>query len=82
MKKFILTAVISISLLNSFSQDTIIKTVSPAEKWADSVLQSLSIEEMIGQLMVVRANLPNQEYFSVIDQYITKYNIGGVTFFG
>ena len=82
MKKIIII-IYSVLFLNSvYAQDTSVIQLTPAEKWADSVLSTLSPEEMIGQLMVVRANNPNQEYFSLIDQYITKYNIGGVTFFG
>jgi len=53
-----------------------------AVAWADSVMSMLSLDEMIGQLMIVRANTPGEDYYSVIDHYIKKYNIGGVTFFG
>ncbi len=53
-----------------------------ALRWADSVMLTLSLDERIGQLMVIRANNPNQAYFDVIDSYIARYNIGGVTFFG
>lgn len=50
-------------------------------RWVDSVYNSLSTEERIAQLLVVRANQPNQEYDKRIDDYIRTYNIGGVTFF-
>lgn len=55
---------------------------NPGDRWVDSVMTSLTIDEMIGQLLVVRANIPGQDYFDIIDQYIKNYNIGGVTFFG
>jgi beta-N-acetylhexosaminidase len=82
MQRFIITSLLIIDLFTAFSQDKTVMQFTPAEAWADSVLKSLTTEEMIGQLMVVRANTPNQEYYSVIEQYIKKYNIGGVTFFG
>lgn len=53
-----------------------------AEAWADSVMRTLTPDEMIGQLMIIRANTPNENYYDVIDKYIKEYNIGGVTFFG
>jgi beta-glucosidase-like glycosyl hydrolase/CubicO group peptidase (beta-lactamase class C family) len=56
--------------------------MDPGKRWADSVLHTLTVDEMIAQLMVIRANNPNQPYFDLIDEYITDYNIGGVTFFG
>ncbi|MFO7615446.1 MAG: glycoside hydrolase family 3 N-terminal domain-containing protein [Bacteroidales bacterium] len=56
--------------------------ISDEDHWVDSVMQSLSLEERIGQLMIVRANTPGEKYYPVIDQYIRQYNIGGVTFFG
>lgn len=76
----ILTILFSWSSLRS--QDTLVREVTPEDHWVDSVMQTLTLDEMIAQLMVVRANNPNQPYFDVIDSYITKYDIGGVTFFG
>jgi beta-glucosidase-like glycosyl hydrolase/CubicO group peptidase (beta-lactamase class C family) len=66
----------------SQAQDNTIGFDKPGERWADSVMQSLSLDEMIGQLMVIRANTPGKAYYDVIDHYIRQYNIGGVTFFG
>lgn len=55
---------------------------APEDRWADSVLSTLSLKEKIAQLMIIRANNPNQPYLDVISSYIKEYNIGGVTFFG
>lgn len=49
--------------------------------WVDSVYRSLSMEERIGQLFVVRANNVGEDYFKNIAKYIKDYNIGGITFF-
>ena len=51
------------------------------ERWADSVYQSLTLEQRIAQLIFVRANYSGQPYLKVIDTLIMKYNIGGVVFF-
>ncbi len=52
-----------------------------AKTWADSVYNSLSVEQRIAQLIFVRANYPGQPYFSSIDTLIRDFNIGGIVFF-
>ena len=54
----------------------------PAAPWVDSVMRTLTLEEMIGQLIMVRANNPGAAYFPEVSRYIHDYGIGGVTFFG
>ena len=51
------------------------------EIWVDSVYKSLTLDERIAQLIFVRANQPNQPYFSDVDSLIAKYNVGGIVFF-
>ena len=51
------------------------------DKWVDSVYNSLTNEQRVGQLINVRANLPNKPYFAEVQGLIERYNIGGVTFF-
>ena len=52
-----------------------------ALSWADSVYQSLTVEERIGQLIFIRANYSGEEYLAEVPDLIRKYNLGGVTFF-
>jgi len=57
-----------------------------AGKWADSVLATLSPEERIAQLMVIRTSAPGKEgkaifYDSLTDVLVKQYNIGGVCLF-
>lgn len=54
---------------------------SDEDRWVDSVYNSLSAEQRVGQLINLRANLPNKPYFAEVQELIKKYNIGGVTFF-
>jgi beta-N-acetylhexosaminidase len=63
-----------------FSQNYI-SDIEKENRWVDSVYNSLETNERIAQLMLVRANQPDQEYDARIAEYIKKYNIGGVTFF-
>jgi beta-N-acetylhexosaminidase len=57
-----------------FMQDT--------SKWADSVLNSLSIEEKIAQLIIVPAYpYKDSTHSNHIFELIKKYNLGGVIFF-
>lgn len=51
------------------------------DRWVDSVYNSLTPEQRVGQLINVRVNQPNKPYFTYIQPLIEKYNIGGVTFF-
>lgn len=55
--------------------------VPSREAWVDSVFHSLSMEERIAQLMIVRANDPGKDYSRNIEKYIREYNIGGLCFF-
>jgi len=52
-----------------------------AEKWADSVLLTLSTEEKIGQLLMVSAYSGASQNRKDIEWAIKKYKIGGVIFF-
>ena len=50
--------------------------------WVDSVLHSLSLEEQIAQLLMIRTySNKNREFYDSISRLIIKYNIGGITFF-
>lgn len=58
------------------------RTQLSRDAWVDSVFQSLSKEEKIAQLMVIRAhsNLGPDHVQKVVDQ-IQKYNVGALCFF-
>jgi beta-glucosidase-like glycosyl hydrolase/CubicO group peptidase (beta-lactamase class C family) len=79
MKKIIATLLSCFSIAVSFAQ---YKSDLSAQAWVDSVFKSLSKEEKISQLMVIRAhsNLGEEHVNSVIDQ-IKKYNVGALCFF-
>jgi beta-N-acetylhexosaminidase len=53
-----------------------------ASRWVDSVFYTLSLDDKIGQLFIIRAhsNLGDDHVQSVMDQ-IKKYHVGGLCFF-
>ncbi len=67
--------------LHSYSQK-IYSTKLSEKQWVDSVYNSLSLEERIGQLFMLRAgsNMDLAE-LNRLEIAIKKYNIGGVCFF-
>ncbi|MCB9187883.1 MAG: serine hydrolase [Flavobacteriales bacterium] len=53
-----------------------------SEIWADSVLQTMTLEEKIGQLFMVAAySNKDEQHQQVIDELISYYHIGGLIFF-
>ncbi len=54
--------------------------VNVTSAWVDSVFNSMTLEQKIGQLFVV-AVYPQKDNFSDIDNLIKKYHIGGVIYF-
>ncbi|MGC8866296.1 MAG: glycoside hydrolase family 3 N-terminal domain-containing protein [Bacteroidales bacterium] len=50
--------------------------------WVDSVLQSLSLDEKIGQLLNIRVmSGKDEKYYAEVERLIQTYAIGGLTFF-
>ena len=50
-------------------------------RWVDSVYNSLTLEQRVGQLICMRANQPDKPFYDDVTKYIKQYNIGGVCFF-
>lgn len=50
-------------------------------RWVDSVYNSLTLEQRVGQLICMRANQVDKPYSEEVAKYIRQYNIGGVCFF-
>ena len=78
-RQFLLLALICIIISFSFSQS---RSSLPREKWVDSVFNSLSKDEKIAQLMVIRAhsNL-GEAHVKGVTELIQKYNVGALCFF-
>ncbi len=66
--------VLAFSVAQCFAQDA-------ESRWVDSVYNSLTLEQRVGQLICMRANLPDKPFNENVAKYIKRYNIGGVCFF-
>lgn len=63
-------------------KDTIAAVDSASYAWADSVVSSLSLEEKIAQLLMIRTYSNKDEaYYREMDRLVKDYNIGGFCFF-
>jgi beta-glucosidase-like glycosyl hydrolase len=85
LRVFLLAGIVAILASGVFSQskEYVFKPNRvEAEKWADSVLQTLSVQEKFGQLMIVRVYSNKDEAaYAAIDKMINDCKIGGVLFF-
>lgn len=54
-----------------------------ASPWADSLMQSMSLDQKIGQLFMVAANGrdTDEAYYLMIDSLIENYSLGGLIYF-
>lgn len=52
------------------------------EKWVDSVYQSLTLDEKIGQLLMPRGNYSGKPHdLETLKMWVKEYKIGGIVFF-
>ncbi len=51
------------------------------KKWVDSVFNSLSLEEKIGQLLMPRGNVSREYDLDRLKDIVEKYHVGGFVFF-
>ena len=79
MNKFLLTTILFLSVIVAAAQS---KENKKEILWVDSVFNSLSEDEKIAQLMVVRAhsNL-GADHVAKLESDIKKYNVGALCFF-
>ncbi len=84
MKRSLLALFLAVfSLLPAFSQ----QDRNAASRWADSVLQSLSLDQKIAQLLVVRLSSIDTRtrtitfYEQQVDEAVRRYNVGGICLF-
>jgi len=78
MKRFLTTVLSCFFIAVSFAQTSKLSK----KDWVDSVFKSLSKDEKIAQLMVIRAhsNL-GQDHVNGVVNLISKYNVGALCFF-
>jgi beta-N-acetylhexosaminidase len=81
MRNVFLTLAAVILLSANYAQDFFKKTPQ-ANHWVDSVFQTLTPEQKVAQLMIIRAhsNL-GQKHVNEVTELINRYNVGGLCFF-
>lgn len=84
MKKLFTSLFIMLALLSNSQQviDTLLNKIPSETEWVDSVYNELNKTERIAQLLMVRANNAREDYFPEIKDYVEKYGIGGICYFG
>jgi len=84
MRKHLMTFLLLLGSIPVFSQSI---SQDAAEKWVDSVFRTLSPDEKIAQLMVIRMSAIDPVthgplfYDKEVDSAVRKYNVGGICLF-
>jgi len=79
MKKIVFLLVIS-NL--TFAQNPFQKPSELEQKWVDSVYQSLSLPEKVGQLFMVAVySNKNEAHIKAVEKLVTEQKVGGLIFF-
>jgi len=84
MRKFTLLLMLTAGTLGVYAQHT---TTLSADAWVDSVFRTLSPDEKIAQLMVIRLSAIDPTtrrpvfYDSVAEEAVRKYDVGGICTF-
>ena len=83
MNKFFVNVILFVTISSTAVSQ--IQKITPAQHWADSVFNSLTDDQRIAQLMVLRESSYTKNgpvyYDSLIIDAIKKYNIGGIVLF-
>jgi beta-glucosidase-like glycosyl hydrolase/CubicO group peptidase (beta-lactamase class C family) len=78
----IITSLFFVTFLYSGGTRADLHTPTPQTSWADSVLNTLSLEEKIAQLIMIRAHSDkNTAYNDSLIQQVKRYQVGGACFF-
>lgn len=82
LRKAIFSLILVGSFFISIAQQTPDFLTNYNKTWVDSVFQSLSIDQKIGQLLMPRGNFSGQAYEpEKLKEWIQKYQIGGLAMF-
>src|SRR5580704_1897571 len=84
MRKFALLLLFAVGVTGSYAQHS---TTLSAAAWVDSVFRTLSPDEKIAQLMVIRLSAIDPSthrtlfYDKEVEEAVKKYNVGGICLF-
>lgn len=81
ISKAIIITLLSILSMEAFSQTDCVER-DKCDIWVDSVYNSLTQTQRIGQLMMIRCfSNQTEEFYDEISRQIKEYNVGGICFF-
>lgn len=73
---------LSLFLALIFNIQTVFSQVTPKEQWVDSVFNTLTNDQRIAQLLMIRAySNRDEKYNCELIELVKNYNLGGVCFF-
>ena len=92
MKNFLIVNFILIFLCSLLFKSLFIRFSDDVQKpnflnfdspWADSLIDRMSLEEKIGQLLIINANsyIGDKNYLDKVDSIITNFGVGGLIYF-
>ncbi|HMP30626.1 MAG TPA: glycoside hydrolase family 3 N-terminal domain-containing protein, partial [Saprospiraceae bacterium] len=83
MKFVYIFSIFLIYTVNIFGQKSDLEYLKdPYNSWADSVLNTMTLDEKIGQLLMPRGNYSGQPHdLQKLREWVKKYKIGGIAFF-
>jgi beta-glucosidase-like glycosyl hydrolase/CubicO group peptidase (beta-lactamase class C family) len=84
-KKLLILYFFSVPFLNYAQENEMFplqsKDTLAQQKWVDSIINTMSVDEKIGQLFMVQAySNKDERHYSAIENLIEKYQIGGLIF--
>src|SRR5579885_636571 len=83
--KYLLVFILFFILFFQTQAQEFYKQTSASKHWVDSVYKSLSKEQRIAQLMVIRLSSKTPEgwvfYDSLVEQLVKKYDVGALCLF-
>ena len=86
VRKILILGAFAISLITIFSSFILspkpVDYLTQQEKWADSLLNTMSLDEKVGQLfMIATFSNRTEKYYQQIENNIATYHLGGLIFF-
>jgi beta-glucosidase-like glycosyl hydrolase/CubicO group peptidase (beta-lactamase class C family) len=81
----LITSILLSQLFYGLEADTLVTSetkITTRDTWVDSVLSSLSLDEQIAQLLMIRTYSNKDEaYYMEMEQLVEEHNLGGLCFF-
>ncbi|GLR17107.1 glycoside hydrolase family 3 N-terminal domain-containing protein [Portibacter lacus] len=72
----------TITFLLILLTSNLLAQITPAERWAMETMETMTLDEKIGQLFMIRAHSDlGPDHVAQVENYIKNYKVGGLCFF-